>query len=395
MIFMKVNSCNTKAALLILFTFAALALLSFPVMGQQHTTGDPSEDTFRFRTPEGRPDIYNIPDEEGRLLRPMKAERNPGQLMDSHEVYPPPHVRRVLLILTIIVGIAFYFLFLHKPIFSLAASAMGFIKGQSILEQLPEPEEKLHQIKNEKESIQKRIIEACLEAESKTESQIGIVNFSAQRALLLKNSKTDIEDFQINSIQIRKNIKVFFVESNLTSETLLQEIIFKKSSPETFLIYLSAGISWSNLMQGIILKETGKMWNQMDDAEKHNFYSENKAFKEKYGGVINPKNLFLNSYSFKNFLEQCRRERPISAVVIEDIFSLSASADITGGVDESQWDSSNMEPFAHYNSPYQTIRELITDLELYSAKEGFPVFIIDQVKRHEFWGSLRKAEAVR
>lgn len=265
-----------KNILLFILILTLVMVHSSPVLGQE--PGHPSEkgDKDRFQAVEGRPEIENPPDEAGRLKKPITAPKRPTQLMNQEETYPPPGVRKFLLIVLFVGIIAFYFVFIHpkrKDISAFLAKMAGSEKSNDGMAALPlEPDPgATHEISGEEmlEHLYNRAYEP-------SEAKEKFRNFNAD-AILHSSFKlaSGGSTIEISGLYFMDDA---FGESPAESAAT----IIKSANPDYDRVYVFSGsISPESLLNVLVKREKGGDVKSLNGRELYSIYHESDLIADR------------------------------------------------------------------------------------------------------------------
>jgi len=354
----KTNKAHIIIGITIVLMFLFLYFSFSPVYARGKHGEPSSKIETRFKAPTGAPPVQNTPDKKtGKFERPQKAPRRDSQLMNSNTTYPPPEVRRILLIIVILGAIGFYWLFLRgklKKVVPALATLSDKIKSYAIAS----PDEKdvktsIHTTTMKNEDIIRDIV-IELERKEKEESR-RFQSFSLKRGLppLPKTEVMGIERGE-------SGIHVILVDSYKVACPVIMNLLSSCSRIDMPLLFLSSRISGENIARGVISIEMGKSWDNMDEQEKYRITRQVEGFMEKYNGIHTPGSYMVDREALRNLIVNLKQYGKPTAVIIDDFSYI-----VRGKIDD-----------------------IIKELDLLSHKEGVPVFIIDKRQNRKNWDKI-------
>lgn len=341
--------------LIIFFVFTLMSFSCLLVYAQGKPPASTSKIETRFRAPTGAPPVQNTPDKKtGKFERPQKAPRKDSHLMNSNATYPPPEVKRILLILGILAVIGFYWLFLRGKMKKIIP-ALGALSGKIKSIAVSSPDEKavtsaIHiGTVNNQDIIRDMVIE--LEQKEKEESQ-RFRSFSLKRGLppLPKTEVMGIERGE-------SGLHIILVDSSRVAYTVVMNLLSSCSRIDRPLLFFSSRISGEDIARGAMAIEMGKHWDDMDEQEKYRITRQVEGFMEKYSGIQTGKGCRIDKKSLRDLIMNLKKYGKPTAVIIDDFSYL-----VAGNIDN-----------------------IVNELKLLSHKEGVPVFIIDGKRNKSKW----------
>ena len=344
--------------LVLVLTVVFICIAKTTVYAQ--TSGDPSHPPSPKEIKYEQPLFENKPDEFGKFKQNIPAPADSRRLMNSNEQYPPPGIRRVLLGLVILMGLAVYFLFIHnnlKKMVPILGSLSGRIKGS--VEKSIIPSDASIAIERERLSNEAIIMDMVMEIEKdKSEKALRkqFRSFSLGRAI---PSRPVIDSLGIQDGE--SGLHVIMTDSPQVSRSIAYNLIKQCSRIDQPLIFLSSRISTEEIAQGIIALETEKPWEVMDEQEKYRVTRQVEDFMEKYNGIRSINNIRLTGNEIQEVITGSKNRNKPTAVIIDD-FSLQSQGD---------W------------------KVILENFKNSATKEGIPVFIIDKTGNNKQWLSMK------
>jgi hypothetical protein len=337
---------------ILLLTALCLFVLVFPsgLWAQQAPEAPPNapDSGNTFSQPQGVPNYSNAPNEQGKFKNPQKTERKAGQLMDPGESYPPPGVKRMLLLLLVFGVIAFYFVFLRgklKSILSFAGKIAGKASKPKKVNQsgTNKVKESVFEVVHERTDNEKilRDMYFKLEAEKQKKKQVfGNLSF--------RNSAQWFETSIIPGIDLKENgIYVFSSDSQTVSKVLMLNIIIAKTGKGRIPVLFTGSLSMEDIADAILLSETEKSWSELEESEKYRIERLSEDFMGKYESISVMREIPVGFEQWRTLIAKLKENGKPSVIILD-------GSSVIGDLN----------------------KELLNNLDTISSKEGIQIYIL-------------------